>query len=721
MKKYLLPIFITLSLHVFAQYDKHRKADSLEIENIKRQIPFLNGQAEIDSLNALSEKYSYIIEVGGFTHRADSMFAYAVTANKKATRINYKKGIVFSLVNLGRSENFRNNDKKCIEYLNQAIQLEKENPGNIPLASTALGHAYSLLGDCSYNANDFLNFEENLKKAIQCYHQDNNVSKEAQVCLDLSTYYIDRGKYEEAFDYGQKGLKLVLSNTITRNDIGLIQPSFWNMAMLYNNAGDYETSLYYLRLLQHYPIPNTTMRATNIAMGVCFRFLGNLDSSIYFIEKSYPLEVVAKVQLSYTYLLKKEYLKAMKFASEGFDEVKNRSEKYQPAFFAMGKCYLHTNKFKEALRYTKEAISLAEKFNFRPAMMEGYELISQIYHELNNNSKAYFYHTQFSTLKDSILNRQFLLRLNNYKKIAVDEMKENAIELLNKDNKIKQQQLKQEETVKNFLVALLLIILISAIFVIRNLNLKRKNEKLVREQLDQRLEMQQLESEKKHAELQQQAIELQMQALRAQMNPHFIFNCLSSVNSFIIENETETASHYLTRFSRLIRMVLNNSQKSLIPLEEELKMLELYLDMERLRFDNSFDYSITFANAVRPGSIAIPPLLLQPFCENAIRHGLMHKEEKGYLGITISVENNMLYCEITDNGIGRQRAAKLKKSLGESSLGLKMTSERLALFNENEDIDTFYQIEDVLDEYGEVAGTKVMIKIRHKTALEEII
>ncbi len=287
MKKHLLPIFIiAFPLSVFAQvpylYNEQRKKDSVEIENIKKQIPFLNEQAQIDSLNGLSEKYSYIIEVGGFTHKADSMYAYASAANRKATRINYKKGILFSLVNLGRSETWQHNDKSCMKYLNQAIQFEKENSGNIASANTALGHAYSMLGDISYSIRDFASFLQNYKIAIQYYQKDNYVSKEAELYLNLSTDYIDRGKYEEAFDYCQKGLKLVLSNANTRNDLFLVQPALWNMAILYKNAGDYETSLSYLRRLQHYPIPTETVNMIHIAMGQLFRFLGNLDSSIYY-------------------------------------------------------------------------------------------------------------------------------------------------------------------------------------------------------------------------------------------------------------------------------------------------------------------------------------------------------------------------------------------------------------------------------------------------------
>jgi len=223
----------------------------------------------------------------------------------------------------------------------------------------------------------------------------------------------------------------------------------------------------------------------------------------------------------------------------------------------------------------------------------------------------------------------------------------------------------------------------------------------------------------KHIELQRQSAELEMQALRAQMNPHFIFNCLSSINRFILKNESKTASNYLTRFSRLIRMVLMNSQKPLIALEEELQMLRLYLDMERLRFKDSFDYSITFLNTIESDNIFIPPLLLQPFCENAIWHGLMQKEDQGRLDIELSMQNNILNCTITDNGIGRERAEEMKSKSAEKekSMGLKITAERLALLNRGKGVHTFYEIEDLLGENGNAAGTKVNLRISYKESV----
>jgi len=220
--------------------------------------------------------------------------------------------------------------------------------------------------------------------------------------------------------------------------------------------------------------------------------------------------------------------------------------------------------------------------------------------------------------------------------------------------------------------------------------------------------------------LKQKATELEMQALRSQMNPHFIFNCLSSINRFILKNESETASDYLTKFSRLIRMVLNNSVNPLISLEDELEMLRLYLDLERLRFKYAFDFTIRFQNQFEVSSISLPPLLLQPFAENAIWHGLMHKEGQGTLEIAFEFENNVLTCSITDNGVGRKNAETFKSKSAEKqkSMGMQITAERLALLNENFE-QTNFNVEDLVDAEGQAAGTRVTLKIRYKETIED--
>ena len=300
------------------------------------------------------------------------------------------------------------------------------------------------------------------------------------------------------------------------------------------------------------------------------------------------------------------------------------------------------------------------------------------------------------------------MQLDNYKKTLENEKKTGMLNLLNKDNQLKKVKLKQETLVKNSLAFGLVVLLLLGFFIIRMLSLKRKNERLKFETA--------LQIEKqRQTDLQKQSIELEMQALRAQMNPHFIFNCLSSINRFILKNESKVASKYLTRFSRLMRMVLINSNKQLISLEDELQTLRLYLEMERLRFKNHFNYRISFLNEIEADNVFLPPLLLQPFCENSIWHGMMNKDGEGVLQIDLEIVEDSLRCTITDNGVGRKKAAELKTKTAENekSMGLKITSDRLSLFNQEKNIQTFFKIEDLEDESGEPTGTKVIFTIKY--------
>ena len=225
--------------------------------------------------------------------------------------------------------------------------------------------------------------------------------------------------------------------------------------------------------------------------------------------------------------------------------------------------------------------------------------------------------------------------------------------------------------------------------------------------------LQESEKEKQVAELQQQKTELEMQALRAQMNPHFIFNSLNSINRFILQNNKAQASEYLTKFSKLVRMILQNSQASLITLENELESLELYLNLEALRFNYHFDYKISVPKDLDISVMKVPPLILQPYVENAIWHGLMHKEEKGHLDIEVTEQNDHLYFKITDDGIGREKAASLaSKSLTKhKSMGLRITAQRIAILHNSQTLTSPVTINDLVDADGNAAGTEVTIKM----------
>lgn len=238
---------------------------------------------------------------------------------------------------------------------------------------------------------------------------------------------------------------------------------------------------------------------------------------------------------------------------------------------------------------------------------------------------------------------------------------------------------------------------------------------LMRWRIKQRfhLQLERSKNEKQLAELQRQKTELEMQALRAQMNPHFIFNSLNSINRFILQNNRAQASEYLTKFSKLVRLILQNSQASLITLESELESLKLYLELERLRFDDHFAFKIIIHEELDTDILKIPPLIIQPFAENAIWHGLMNKEEKGHLQIELFQQDEMLCCKITDDGIGRKKAETLNRQSTSihKSMGLRITEERIAMLQQQKQVKSSVQITDLVLPDGTAAGTEVLLKI----------
>jgi LytS/YehU family sensor histidine kinase len=234
----------------------------------------------------------------------------------------------------------------------------------------------------------------------------------------------------------------------------------------------------------------------------------------------------------------------------------------------------------------------------------------------------------------------------------------------------------------------------------------------IRKEEAQKTEFHRIEEEQK-TQFNKKLSQMEMQALQAQMNPHFIFNSLNSINCFILENETEAASDYLSKFSRLIRLILPNSNSSTVSLKNELEALGLYLAMEALRFEGKFTFTIQVDPLVDQDYLQIAPLLIQPYVENAIWHGLMHKAGAGRIHIHLQMDKEVLVCMIEDDGIGRSKAAQLKsKSATRSkSMGMQITSHRLELINYLYGKKSTVEIVDLVDMAGIPGGTRVVLRI----------
>jgi ligand-binding sensor domain-containing protein len=204
------------------------------------------------------------------------------------------------------------------------------------------------------------------------------------------------------------------------------------------------------------------------------------------------------------------------------------------------------------------------------------------------------------------------------------------------------------------------------------------------------------------------------QALAKQMNPHFIFNALNSIHNFILENDKNTSSYYLSKFSSLMRQTLDNSTKETITLGEEILTLKLYLELEQLRFKHSFDYSINMTEDIDDSFIEIPPFLLQPYIENSLWHGIMHKTNgQGNVKLDFSIDEEFIVCSIEDNGIGRDKAAEIKaeSKITHKSRGTSITEKRIALINSIYGTEVGVKYYDLKDDQGNATGTNVTVKI----------
>jgi len=691
MLKYFTTIFFMCMLvYVSAQQNK--------IDSLKKKLPLLHDSAKVDCMLKISFSYGHFDDDSDHVFwqvNTDSAVVYASKAMKEAKELRYLRGMANAFENLGEMasvENYEDGEK----YFRQAILCYNQIKDFANLSWSNLWLGYYLM----YQGK-FIEARRVYEKALSYYQQADNKARQARTYGLLGNSYILEGYYAKALDYILKDIAIIKIQIKYKNDP--INATI-RMAELYEAVGDTLKALEFYRQSAGYAKRYNVEEYYEIKANISF-LENNYDSALYY--RKLVGSSTSSIEIGEIYLLKKEYAKALPYFINNlvFRERQHVTYSVMILLDDIAKDYMYQNDRKASLKYARQLYKTATETHARKFIKDGNWLLWKIYDAEKNTDSAYKYRLQFDIINDSIAQDQLARDLAVTQLRFDDEQKQSQIDLLKKDNQINQEELKSESFQKKILVAVILTVAFISFIAFRNFTLKRRNEKL--------------ENEKKQSELQTKASELEMQALRSQMNPHFIFNCLSSINRFILKNEMEEASGYLTKFSRLIRMVLVNSKKQFISLEDEMETLCLYLDMEKLRFKNSFDYKISFVNSIDAGNIFVPPMLLQPFAENAIWHGLMHKEGHGYLEIKLSSDGKFLICTITDNGIGRTKASELKSKSAEKqkSMGLEITKERLALLNKVENNNTSFVIEDLFDE-GIPSGTQVVIKMIYKNLVE---
>jgi len=676
---------LVLSLHIslFFNYSLAQHPNRIRINQLKEKLPFTNGSIRVDYLNSLSEEYWWFPRPN-----PDSIYLYASQAYVESLQIKDSAGLTKSTLNLGVSEMYKRNFPSAETYFRQSIILS-----GIEQDSKTAGWAYLYLGWVLFLKNDYPDAEDAYNRATYYFDKPGGEEGKGRNCAFRSMLYAAMGEYGKGFEYCRSSLQ----TRKKMNDHVCILFSYNNFGNLYKAAGDYETALDYYRQSLSYAKEHKIDWDENDMLGSVYGKLNNFDSSFYYLRQSsfdHPKDPIIKLSLGETYLAHKDYDSSLKISLELIQSFRKSDDRFHlmTALLDAGMAYSEKNNDALALKYASEGLLLAQQAGAKQSMIEGYQLIAGLYSRLGKTDSAYEFIGKYAILKDSLLTRKFLSRLNDFAGTAENEKKQAQVALMDKDIKIKDQQLKQKSLLNIILIVSILSISLLGLIIFRNILLRRKNEKLL--------------NNRKQGELQQQS-------LRAQMNPHFLFNSLNSINRFILQNNKSQASEYLAKFSKLVRFILQNSEADLIPLENEIETLKLYLELEALRFEYHFEYRISIDDSIETDVIKVPPLIIQPYVENAIWHGLMHKHEIGQLDIEISQENNYLFLKITDDGIGRKKATELssKSATRHKSMGLKLTEERIATMPCSVEYKPSVKINDLVNSDGSAAGTEVIIQI----------
>jgi len=352
----------------------------------------------------------------------------------------------------------------------------------------------------------------------------------------------------------------------------------------------------------------------------------------------------------------------------------------------LAELYVEQNNLEEAEKQLAAAYKVIKPGTSAEKKAEVYKKAAEVKEKKGDYKAAEAAYAQYVEEKDKIIETktaeltQLIAILKGQGKI---DLLAKDVELEEKDAVLLKNQLFAQKIIISLLSLLLAMALGAFYFIFKNVKAKRQANQL-----------------------------LLLKSLRTQMNPHFIFNALNSINNFISKNDERSANKFLTDFSRLMRLVLDHSQKDFITLDEELNLIDLYLKLEHLRFRDKFDFEFYKDPALQAVDLQIPPMLIQPFIENAIWHGLRYKSDKGKLLVHIKKENETILVAIKDDGIGREKSKALKTDNQKNykSEGLKNVNKRLALINKIYDKNYQLHIADLTPEQEDV-GTLVHLKI----------
>lgn len=717
MSKYLY-FFILLCFQAVLCFSSDRKNSNQDQSGIIKQ-----DTAIINQMNSTAYYYR--------RSKPDTAFYLANKALKFSLTSDYKKGIANAYLNLGYTHliNYSKNDSASI-YIQWAYDVFKQSNDKLGMGMACFGMAYvhSFKGNLKES-------ESSLQDCLHFFEMEGHKRGIYNAYNSLAYIYQQYKDYPAAFDYIQSAIKTATET----GDSTLIADANNSLGNIYKDQYLFQQAIdIYFKALNLWELKNDSngMAIAYGNIGLMYYYQNDFSKALEYYKKKLPLTVKAMNKweesrtyndIGFVYLSGNQNDTALSYYRKGLQM--NNLMNYPPgiadSYYNIANTYLKMSLYDSAMTYIKESIVIAETINTRARLagnyvllgkikyasgnlnsalintLKGYnigkelkipdvineasELLSNIYASINRYDLAFNYLMEYKQMQDSINKEE------NIKKIARLEIQ---YEFDKKQRRIDYEQeqvrlahkteLKQQRLFFHGALILSAFIIFSSILFIRQKNLQAKLKN----------------------------IDLEQKLLRVQMNPHFIFNSLCIIQDYILNNKPQEANAFLSRFAALMRAILETSRQDFVILEKEIQTLKNYIEIQKLRFEADFDYSFEIDEKIDIDSVAIPPMLVQPFIENSIEHGLLPRKEKGILAIKYHFENGLIRIMIEDNGIGRKKSEALKpdNKHEKQSLATLLTKERINYLKKSIHKKTDFTIEDICGKPYK-SGTRVIFKI----------
>jgi len=594
---------------------------------------------------------------------------------------------------------------KAIEYFNQSIAIAESEKDE-----QSIGDSYGDIGIIYYEQTDYAKALDYFQKALNIHQKYNNIRSAAQNLQDMGMIYSDRSEYLKAMDYLFQAARM---NEKIKNLSGLAH-NYANLGWLYEEIEDYDHAsdyyeksrticeqtgekfgLYYnlqslgsakLRIKNYSAAMADFRQALALAdtlgnkhgIAMILNFIGSIQAAL-----GNPDEALTEYGKSAV------LLDSMGNKRDIGDNMEKRAEVIidAPNEVLLSHGIPPKHRLDTTQSLLDDAMFLAQEAGDKNVQENILKTSSSLHEKQGDIGKAFSDYRRFIALRDSLTDKDRQKELER-KGIQYEfDRKADSLRFQNQLAEAKlQQNLKQERL--HGIGVFLLLCGITGFLLYRN----------------------RLKQATLNAELERKMSDAILSSLLAQMNPHFIFNCLGSIKQMILENEQGNANNYLNKFAKMIRLSLEYSKRPYVTVKEKLEYLNNYLQMELLRFDHSFRYHIEVDEDICVEEVGVPPMMIQPLVENAIWHGLMNKSGDRELFIRYKLEGDRLICEIEDNGIGISQSS-LRPKHGHQSFGIENIRHRLNLLNEKYHLNCGLQIKDKSESNKDESGTLAILTL----------